>query len=170
MSPGRSPLENSPGWHFHASHFASRPPPPRPRVGPSGSSSPTRGARRRASCPPHPSRRMPPRTSPCFPPQPPPPVSHSKAAVATRHAPSVSCSRVWPRALGQKQARLPLTGAPWPLRSRPVLGTAAPGAGAAGARVGRAGAGEAPASETGRRRVGLSWAAVVGEAWEAPGR
>lgn len=46
---------------------------------------------------------------------------------------------------------------------------AAPGAGAAGARVGRAEAGEAPASETGRRRVGLSWAAAVGEAWEAPG-
>lgn len=27
-------MENSPGWHFHASHFASRPPPPPPQSGP----------------------------------------------------------------------------------------------------------------------------------------
>ena len=159
------------GWRFHASHFASRPPhPPTNRAGPSGSSSPTRGARRRASCLPRPSRRTPPRTSPCFPPQPPPPVSHGEAAVVACHALSVSRSRVRPRGLGQKQARLPLTGAPWPLRPRPVLGTgftsrleawvsvraapgpppaSRPGAGAAGARVG--GDGGAPASETARR-------------------
>lgn len=76
--------------------------PPPPRAAPSGSSCPTRGARRRASCRPRPSRRTHPRTSPCSPPPPPPPVSVRAAPAATR-ALSVCCSRVWPRALGLKR-------------------------------------------------------------------
>lgn len=75
--------------------------PPPPRVAPSGSSCPTRGARRRASCRPRPSRRTRLRTSPCSPPPLPPPVSVLEAPATTR-ALSASCSHVWPRALGLK--------------------------------------------------------------------
>lgn len=96
--------------------------PPPPRVAPSGSSCPTRGARRRASCRPRPSRRTRLRTSPCSPPPLPPPVSVLEAPATTR-ALSASCSHVWPRALGLKGHSSCSQRPPWPPGSRPLLHT-----------------------------------------------